>query len=67
MQITLSEEATKNYLEWASARVAAEWDEDIEPSSCMIKIEVSSMWGSTASGQNAKEGIEFGDVEIDWI
>ena len=67
LQITLNEEATKKYLEWASGRLKAEWDEDCELSSCMIKIEISSMWGSTAYGQNAKESIEFGDVEIDWV
>lgn len=67
LQITLSEEATKKYLEWASARVNAEFDEDIEPSSCIINVEISSLWGSTAYGQSAKEPIEFGDVEIAWI
>ena len=67
LRITLNEEATKKYLKWASGRLEGEWDEGCELSSCMINIEISSLWGSTASGQNAKESIEFGDVDIDWV
>ena len=67
LQITLSEEATKKYLEWASVTNKAHWDEDIEPCGCTLIIEIGGPYGSSAYGNTSNGPLEFGDADVDLI
>ena len=66
LQITLNEEATKKYLEWASKRSQGEAEADMEPCGRTIMIEIGPSW----MGSSAYDGggqIEFGDADVDLI
>ena len=67
LQIILTEEATKKYLDWASANVTAHLEEDMEPCGCSITIEIgNAMFGSTAYA-NVGGGLEeLGDADVDF-
>ena len=67
LQITLDEEATKNYLEWASALVTAHLEADCEPCGCSITIDIGGPYGSSVSSAGAGERLEFGEVEVDFV
>ena len=65
LQITLSEEATKKYLEWAVKRSQGEGEADMEPCGRTIVVEISSLLGSSVYDGGGQ--IEFGDADVDLI
>lgn len=65
LQITLDEEATKQYLEWASRRSQAEGEADIEPSGRTIMVEIGSWMGSSVYDGGGQ--IEFGDADVELV
>ena len=68
LQITLSEEATKKYLDWASGITTAHLEEDMEPCGVSITIEIgNAMFGATAYADTSNGLVELGDVEIDRV
>ena len=67
LQITLDEEATKNYLEWVTALNQAHADEDLEWCGCNIRIELGGPYGSSAYSLDGEKPLEFGDVEVDLV
>jgi hypothetical protein len=68
LQITLNEEATKKYMDWASGVVSAHVEEDMEPCGVSITIEIgNAMFGSTAYANTSRGLIELGDAEIDEV
>ena len=65
LQITLSEEATKKYLEWASGIATAHVEEDMEPCGVSITIEIgNAMFGATAYANVGGRFEELGDADI---
>ena len=67
LQITLDEEATQKYLEWASAILEAEVDEDCEPCGCSITVEIGGPYGSPVFGNTDEGHLEFGDADVGFI
>ena len=67
LQITLDEEATKKYLDWASGITTAHLEADCEPCGVSITIEIgNAMFGSTAYA-NVGGGLEeLGDADVDF-
>jgi hypothetical protein len=66
LQITLDEEATKKYMEWATRRAEAEGSADMEPCGRTIMIEIGTSWmGSSAFDGGGQ--IEFGDCDVELV
>ena len=66
LQITLTEEATKKYLDWASGVATAHLEEDCEPCGVSITIEIgNAMFGSTAYANVGGRLEELGDADVD--
>ena len=66
LQITLDEEATKNYLEWVTAQNQAHADEDLEWCGCSIRIELGGPYGAAAYSFGG-EPLEFGEADVELI
>ena len=67
LQITLTEEATKKYLEYASGITAAHVEEDCEPCGVSIRIDIGPVpFGSTAYTDGSGP-VELGDADVDFI
>jgi len=67
LQITLDEEATRKYLDWASAISTAEVDEDMEPSGCTITVKINGPYPSSAGCNINGKYYEFGEADVDII
>ncbi|MBE9549444.1 MAG: hypothetical protein IMF09_08585 [Proteobacteria bacterium] len=67
LQITLTEDATRKYLEWAGAKSEAEVNADCEPSGCSIIIEISGPYGCGALANDGDNLLEFGDADVELI
>ena len=67
LQITLDEEATRKYLAWASANVAAHVEADMEPCGCSITIDIGGPYGSSAGCMINGEYFEFGEADVDIV
>lgn len=67
LQITLDEEATKKYLDWAGAQTEAEVNEDIEPSGVTISIRIAAPWGADAFSYQNGEKLIFGEVDVELV
>ncbi len=67
LQITLDEEATKKYLEWASGKLEAEVDADMEPCGCSIIVEIGGPYPSSAGCKVNGKYFEFGEADVDLV
>lgn len=66
LQITLNEEATKKYLEWAVKRSEGEGEADMEPCGRTIMVEIGPSWMGSSAFDGGGE-IEFGDCDVEFV
>ena len=63
LQITLDEDATRNYLDWASGIATAHLEVGMEPCGVSITIKIgNAMFGATAYANVGGELVELGDA-----
>jgi hypothetical protein len=66
LQITLTEEATRRYLELISPRTKAEVNEDMEPSSPCFRIDMD-MLGDQVYLEIGNEWVDVGEAESQFV
>ena len=67
LQITLSEDATKKYLEIAAAKTEAEVNADCEPSGPLLQIDISPFWDQVFVEQGSNNFVNVGDAHVELI
>lgn len=66
LKIVLSEEATKRYLEMASAKTEAEVNADCEPSGSSIRVDISHL-DCPVMVKKGNEWIDVGEGDVDLV
>lgn len=67
LQITLSEEATKQYLKLASERTEAEVSQDCEPSGARISVDIWMLMNSVSFEFDNNTRIDIGECEVELV